>query len=218
MNPKIELKSVKHTYTLEERYALGGELARALSGYRGIETEFDQIKASYKSKLAESTAKIEKLQTDRVNGFEMRVERCVVSYRPKDRKKDFRLESAPTTQDEIVLTEDMTQGDFQAELILAEARFDKRAEIQLFQPDYGKIIVGTFQGKWFSAARIKVGARTLEERLDGEQRAHKDRHDAVRTAAKRATAWLSDSLGKDLAKGFEDGIQNAVNGEIGKDE
>lgn len=219
---KIEVKSIKHTFTLEERDSIGGDLARALGTLRGIETEFDQVKASYKSKEAEANARIQKLETDRINGFEMRQERCRVVYRPSDRKKDYFLEHANGEGPVVVLTEDMTNDDFQADLLLAESKFECKAELELFAPagssDVGKLIVGRFGGKWYSALRIKVGGRSIEERLDSEQRAYKQRHDAIKTCGKRALQWFTDTLGKDSAKGFEQSVADAIEAESGKEE
>lgn len=114
--PKLEIKSVKHTFTLEERDEVGGMLARALAALRGITAEFDEVKASYKFKIAEAEAAIGSLETKRTNGFEFRSENSRVFYRPKDRKKDYYLESDPNGGP--VLTESMTAEDFQAEIDL----------------------------------------------------------------------------------------------------
>jgi hypothetical protein len=57
--------------------------------------------------------------------------------------------------------------------------------------------------------RVKVGSKAITERLDSEQRAYKQRFDAIKTAAKTASQWLKDNL-KDLAKGFEEPIAAAV--------
>jgi hypothetical protein len=80
--PKAEtiIKSVKHTFTPAERGGLGDDLARAIGALRGVETEFDGIKASYKAKTAEVEARIDGLSTNLINGFDMRNERCVVVY------------------------------------------------------------------------------------------------------------------------------------------
>lgn len=216
---KIEIKNIKHTFTSDERNDLGGQLARSIGGLRGIEAEFDQVKASYKAKVTEAEAKIDNLSTGLVNGFEMRNERCRVNFRPKDREKDYVLESdfekytagklggALT----VVLTEPMAKDDYQAELVLAESKFDAREEINLFQPtdtDRGVLIVGRFAGKWYSALRVKIGKLTLDERLDSEQRAFKLRPDAVRHAVKRVKDWAKENLQKH-ADGFIPGFDAA---------
>ena len=65
-----ETKTIKHTYTHEEREQLGSDLAQAFGGLRGIESELDSIKASYKSKTAEAEARIDRLSTDITNRSE----------------------------------------------------------------------------------------------------------------------------------------------------
>ena len=214
--PKIEVKTIKHTFDQDERNQIGGDLARGIANLRGIDTEFDQVKASYKAKLTEAEAKMDKLSTDLMNGFEMRDRRCVVVYRPRDRKKDyiaeedwddFGAEALPA------LTEDMSQSDFQAELLQAESRFDHRAAIALFPSagsDFGTLIVGELKGNWFAALRAQIGGHKLEERLDSEQSCAKKRYDIVRRTAVRFFDWLNERLGKEAAKGFKDAIEKAV--------
>lgn len=219
--PKFETKHVKHTFSLDERNTIGGDLARAIATLRGTEAEFEQVKASYKAKVTENESRIESLSTSLMNGFEMRNKRCLVVFRPAEKKKDF----FPLTDEEVkspdvaivgrepVLTEDMTPGDFQTELVQAESAFECREEIDLFPPtetDKGLMVVGRLNGKWFSAVRVTVGKNAIEQRLDSEQRAYKQRFDAVNAAAKAAWGWLKDTLGKDNAKGFEDPIAKAV--------
>lgn len=209
---KIETKSVKHTFSNEEEKQLGGDLARTIAAARGIEAEFDQVKASYKAKTSEAEARIDSLSTALMNGFEMRQLPCVVRYRPEDKLKDYYLESEAKEHAKdfpngctIVLTEAMTRDDFQADLLLAESKFDAREEIQLFQPtetDNGLLVVGRFAGKWFTALRVKIGKLELSERLDSEQRSFKQRADAIKLAVKRVKEWAKDNL-RDHAKGFD---------------
>ena len=221
---KIEIKSVKHTFTPEERNNLGGDLARSIAGLRGIESEFDQVKASYKAKTAEQEARIDNFSTCLMNGFEMRLSKCVVVYNPKARQKHYFLETDWNAFEEArkngkangelapVLTEEMTRDDFQSELIQAESKFDNREEIQLFQPtesDSGVLIVGRFASKWFSALRVRIGKLTMEERLDSEQRSFKHRPDAIAHAVKRVKEWSKEHL-KEHAKGFEDSFKAVV--------
>jgi hypothetical protein len=216
---KIEVKNVKHVFTPEELNEIGGNLARSIAAARGIESEFDQVKASYKAKTTEAEARIDNLSTARMNGFDMRSERCVVFFRPTDSKKDYWLESDARIIPNgnrvdlglvalgklPVLTEDMTRDDFQADLLQAESKFDLREEIELFKPaegDQGILVVGRFGGKWFSALRVRIGKLQLEERLDSEQKAFKLRPDAISTAVKRVNEWARANL-KDLAAGFQ---------------
>ena len=212
---KTEIKAVKHTFTADERIALGMDLARQHGVMSGIESEFDQVKSAYKARTAESEARVGSLSTALVNGFDMRQEPCVVVYRPKDRKKDYYLEDAYKAKLELgtdgcvapVLTEDMTRDDFQAELIQAESKFDHREEIPLFpatETESGNLVVGRFGGKWFCALRVNIGKMVLAERLDSEQRAFKGRIDAVRFGVKGFMVWSEDNM-KDLAKGFQKG-------------
>lgn len=205
---KTEIKNIKHDFTLEERDIIGGELARAFGTLRGIENEFDQVKASYKSKTAEAEARIDRLSTDRSNGFVMRDTECFVCYRPADKEKDYFLSEAEALDlkhGNPVLTERMTADDFQQELIEAESKFNAREEIELFKPaegDRGILVVGRLAGKWFSALRVKIGKLEMNERLDAEQKCVKARADAVSTAVNRFKEWSKANL-KDLAKGFE---------------
>jgi hypothetical protein len=210
---KTENKTIKHTYTLEERDQLGADLARAFGSLRGVEMEFDQVKSSYKTKTAEAEARIDKLATARNNGFEFQETPCVVVYRPAKKEKEYYLTEleaevalkldGPATS--CVLTEKMTADDFQQELIEAESKFDAREEIQLFAPadgDRGLLVVGRFAGKWFGALRVKIGKLELNERLDSEQPCTITRSDAVKVAVKRVNNWAKDNL-KDLAAGFQ---------------
>jgi hypothetical protein len=220
--PKIETKAVKHKFTVEELNVIGGDLAQAFGSLRSLEAEFDQVKASYKAKQTEAEAKIDSLSMSRMNGFEIRNERCEVVLYPKERKKHFYLASAMEDYRKAdggmerpvpVLTEDMTAADFEQDLIRAESKFEAREEITLFPPagnDCGIMVVGRFKDKWFAALRVKIGQRTLDERLDTEQPCSKKRADMIKRAAKRLGEWLFDSLGKDAAKGFEEPIAAAV--------
>jgi hypothetical protein len=222
---KSETKTIKHTYTHEEREQLGADLAQAFGTLRGIETEFEGIKASYKSKTAEAEAKIDRISTNITNRFHMRDAACVPTYRPADKEKDYWLEedvklvpdgiTIPSGLAELgkfpVLTEKMTADDFQQELIEAESKFDAREEIELFKPaegDRGILVVGRLAGKWFSALRVKIGKLELNERLDAEQKCVKERPAAVVIAIKRFNAWAKENL-KDLATGFAESA-NAV--------
>lgn len=212
---KTEIKNVRHDFSGEEKQQLGGDLARAFGALRGIESEFDGIKASYKSKTAEAEAKIDRLSTDITNGFVMRDTPCFVTYRPSEKEKDYWMPNKEGTAPAPglpVLTERMTADDFQQELIEAESKFDCREEISLFQPtetDQGVLVVGRLANRWFSALRVNIGKLVLNERLDAEQKCVKYRPDAVAMAVKRFTAWSKENL-KDLAKGFTDSAQAVV--------
>ena len=207
---KTEIKNIRHDFSDTEKQQFGGELARSIGTLRGIETEFDGVKASYKSKTAEAEARIDRISTDITNGFVMRDTPCFVVFRPADKEKDYYVTEAsaanPSKEVPPVLTEKMTAADFQQELIEAEAKFDAREEIELFKPaegDRGILVVGRLAGRWFSALRVKIGKLELSERLDAEQKSVKERPAAVALAVKRFNAWAKDNL-KDLAAGFAD--------------
>lgn len=209
---KTETKTIRHQFSDEEKIAMGGDLSRAIAHARDVESEFDEVKASYKSKLASATTRIGSISTALMNGFELRPTKCRVVYRPKERKKDFFLVDAPEDA-APVLTEDMEAEDYAQDLIQAEAKFEAREEIQLFAPaadSVGTLVVGRFRGRWYSALRVTVGHSKIEERLDSEQKSVKARWDAVRLAGKRALEWLGETLGAEAAKGFRDPINTAV--------
>lgn len=213
---KTEVKNIRHDFSDTEKQQLGGELARSIGTLRGIETEFDGVKASYKSKTAEAEARIDRISTDITNGFVMRDTACFVVYRPADKEKDYYVTEAsaanPSKEVPPVLTEKMTADDFQRELIETEAKFDAREEIELFKPaggDRGVLVVGRLAGKWFSALRVKIGKLELNERLDAEQKSVKERPAAVALGVKRLNAWAKENL-KDLATGFAESANNVV--------
>lgn len=209
---KIETKVIKHDFSNAEKQQRGEELARTIAELRGVETEFDGVKADYKAKIESKKTQIESLGTAVVNGFEMRNVRCRVEFLPKIRKKHFYPENADEGA-KPVLVEDMTSEDFALELIEAESKFDTREEITLFpatERDNGILVVGRYHGKWYSALRITIGKHRIDERMNSESRAYKQRVDAINTAAKRALTWLSETLGKDAGKGFADPINKAI--------
>ena len=89
---KIEVKNVKHEFTQDERNQIGGDLARSIGEMRGIEGEFDQVKASFKARITEKESRIDALSTNLVNGFDYRNERCVVLFNRQEGKKYYYLE------------------------------------------------------------------------------------------------------------------------------
>lgn len=207
-----EAKIVKHIFTQQELNDRGAELARTIAGKRGTEAELDQVKADYKHKIAEADAKVDKLSTSLMNGFEMREMTCRVEFCAKEGKKKYYLADAPEGAEPVAI-EDMTTADYEMDLLQAEGRFECREEIPLWQQvngDSGILVVGRLNTRWFSALRISISGQSLHERLDSLQRSVKRRPDAVKTAAKRAQEWLNGTLGKDGAKGFADGINNII--------
>lgn len=209
---RIETKTIRHDFTPAEQIGIGKELSLGITRSRLLEDEFKQVKAGYAARQTEADARVQRLSASIEAGFELREARCRVVYRPKDRKKDFFPEDAPEDAAPS-LTEDMTQDDFQADLLHAEGRFELREEIALIPRvgnDRGVLVVGRLAGRWYSALRINIGARRIEERLDSEQKAVKRRPDAVKTAATRALSWINETFGKDIAKGFSKFIDDVI--------
>lgn len=211
--PKIETKQLRHDFTDMEKAGMGGDLSRVIAGLRQTQNEADESKASYKAKITAAEAEVDRISTSLMNGWEFRLKRCRVVMRPKDKKKDFFLEDAPPGAGPV-LTEDMTNADFELDLIAAEGRFDLREEISLFPiagVSQGIIVVGRFKGRWYTALRINIeNKHKIEERLDSEQKSVKARWDAIKLAAGRAQQWLSDTLGDENAAGFKDPIAKAI--------
>ncbi len=182
---------------------------------KATQEEFDSVKAVWKARIAEHESRQATLSAMLNAGFEMRMKECVVVYRPKDRKKDYFL-AAPGISDVLdgtpVLTEDMMPDDYQQELIEAESIFDKQCRIDIFQPtgpDYGTIVVGFLADRWYAACRCQVGTARMEERLDSEQQAFKERFDSINAAGDRFAKWASANL-KAAAKGFVDPLAKAI--------
>lgn len=214
-------KNVKHCFTAEERVKLSDDLVVALDAKTNAEAEFDSVKATYKAKITEAESRVGTLASSLRAGFDMRVKDCILEFRPEDRQKDYFLavpkdgKTSELTKGDLALTEPMTPGDFQQELIAADSVYEKRASITLFPSvgdDYGLIVVGELSGKWYAAGRVKIGSKVLEERLNAEQRSFKQRYDAIVNAAKRVSKWAGEQLKSD-AKGFEAPIKAAVEAE-----
>jgi len=220
--PKIETKSVKHTFTPEEVTSLNGDFRRSYDSLKAVEAEFDSVRATYKSKITEAESRMATLSATLNAGFEMRQEKCLVIFQPKESKKFFFLEEfTPDSGADPVLIEPMTPADFQTELIEAEAKFELREEIPLFTPandDNGTLIVGRFGKRWYAALRVKIGTRILGERLDSEQPASKERFDAVKRACKRFTEWLKENLGPEESKGFQNDLASVLEKHKERDE
>ena len=172
---KNETKTVMYKFSHDEREKLGGDLARSFGALRGIESEFDGVKADYKAKTTAAEANIDRISTNITNGFEMRTLPCWCVFNLADKKKSWYLSEEDAKEADpkkVVLIENMGPDDFQLELLEAESKFDAREELQLFQPvegDRGILVVGRLAGKWFSALRVKIGKLELNERLDAEQ-------------------------------------------------
>lgn len=215
--PILVKKSVKHFFTPEELAVLNVDFGNAYDAVKSAEADFDAIKAVHKGKIQEAESKMTTLRATINAKFEYREKELEVVFRPADKKKDYYL---PEHGDHspVVLTEDMTQDDFQQDLLQAESVFSKRRELNLWAAgdDRGTLIVGQLGNRWYSALRGNIGAVKLEERLDSEQKAFKAREAAVNTACTRALEWIAAMLGDEAAKGFTEGIRKLAETEAGK--
>ena len=219
MNEKTPLKKikrhVKHIFTPEEIAALNIEFRQSFANLKSVEAEFDSVKASYKAKTTEAESKMETLNATLQAGFELREKPLVIVMDFKAGKKFFYLESILVDGEvpadaEPLITEVVTDADRQQELIEAEARFECREAIKLFEPaatDFGTMTVGRLDGKWFSALNVTIGSRVLAEHLDSEQPASKKRADQIKRTCKRFTEWLNENLGREDAKGFINALE-----------
>jgi hypothetical protein len=117
---KVEVKRVKCRLTDEEKLEKGAELVGRMQELTTLEGEFEEVKAGYKAKMAEAEGKVAVTASVLRAGFEWREVECVVEYRPKDGKKDYRR--AGHEMEGVVLTEDMRPEDFQVELPVEEKR------------------------------------------------------------------------------------------------
>lgn len=204
--PRVIEKNVRHTFTQAELLSLGKELSRAITSARLLEDEAKQIKDSYKARQTEADGKVQTLSADLDAGFQFRRKLCRVVFRPAEKKKDFWPVDQPDAP-EPALTEDMTQDDFQQDLLQAESKFECREEIELFPPagqDRGVMVVGRYGGQWFGALRMQIGGVKIEEKLDSEQRSAKHRIAAIKIGIDKAHGWIAEQYGQDKANGFAD--------------
>jgi hypothetical protein len=223
-------KSVKHTFSPEETAQLNVEFRQSYANLKAVEADAASVKSQLKAEVDEAQAQMDLKNSLLKAGYEMRVKKLVVIFRPDDRKKDFYLQNGGkgelSLEERIaagelpVLTEDMNQDDFEQDLIQTESAFESKVELTLWQAgdDKGKMVVGSQKGRWFAAVRGNVGTVKIEERLDSEQLATKKRFDAITRAAKRLNDWLKVNLGKDVAKGFAEALDKVVDGEKEKAE
>lgn len=213
---KVVKRSVKHTFTKEETAQLHTEFRQSFANLKSVEAEFDSVKASYKAKTTEAESKMETLNATLQAGFEFREKPLVLVMDMKEGKKSFYLEAALVDGEipeglEPVIVEPVTDADRQQELIEAESKFEARAEIPLFEyiddDNNGEMIVGRLNGKWFSALRVRIGTRIIQERLDSEQPCSKKRSDQINRTCKRFCEWLDENLGREEAKGFKNHVE-----------
>lgn len=222
--PPIVKKNVRHDFTSDEIKMLNVDFGQAFDTLGAVESEFDNVKAVWKAKTTEAESHMKTLRATINAGFEHRLKDCVVIFRPADKKKDFFLQTDWENQEKgfavPIATEDMTTADFEQDLIQAESGFENRVELELWNvgADIGILVVGKLKNKWFTAVRANVGSVRIEERLDSEQVSAKKRFEALQWASSRLAKWLKANLGKDVAKGFEEVIFKAVDGEKEKAE
>lgn len=207
-----EVRQVKHEYTVPEKVQLGSELAHAHEKLGNIEKEFEEVRTGFKARIAAQEAQVGVLATNLRNGYDFRAERVWVTMRPKDKKKDWRLEGDDETA-APVLTEDMTPDDFQYQFQMDERKFEAKEEIVLFPSvgdAYGNLIVGRSKDRWFSALRMRVAGMDLVESLNLEGKNWKNRRDCVRQSVARASAWIADKHGLEVANGFAAGFDDVI--------
>jgi len=219
---KTITRSVKHTFKTEEIANLNTEFRQAFANLKAVEAEFDKVKASYKAKTTEAESIMETLNATLQAGFEYRDEKCVVVLNAKDSKKLFFLEliaaflseQSPDPldwpADKAAIVEAMTAEDFQKELVEAESKFELFKEITIFPAagnDFGVLAVGRLGGKWFSALRVTIGGRKIEERLDSEQSCSKKRSVQIDRSLGRFLVWVEEQLGREAAKGFKNHVE-----------
>lgn len=148
-------------------------------------------------------------------GFELRDKKCVVVLDVEKHKKLFFLESLLVDGElpkdaEPVLVENLTTEDLQYALLEAERQFEQFEEINIFpatENDYGIMAVGRLNGKWFSALRVNIGGRKIEERLDSEQSCSKKRNVQIDRTLTRFFNWTVEQLGREAAKGFKNQLE-----------
>jgi hypothetical protein len=120
VEPKVEVKRVKCGLTDEEKLEKAAELVGRMQELTALEGEIEEVKAGYKAEVAEVKGRVASGASVLRNGFEWREVECVVEYRPKDGKKDYRR--VGQEMEGVVLTEDMRPGDFKVELPVEEKR------------------------------------------------------------------------------------------------
>jgi|SRR5665213_2763057 len=215
---KIIVKNVKHVFTTTEIAKLNVEFGTAYDAIAVAEANLKSVTEVEKAKVSEAKARSARIRSEVNAGFENRDEKCVVVLDLKAGKKHFYLESSLVDgkfqKCEVpILTEAITDGDRQQELLEAESQFEAKEDIELFKPagqDIGVLTVGRLNGKWFAALRVKIGTRAITERLDSEQPFAKKRADGVKKACKRFDEWLKENLGHEEAKGFQNALALVV--------
>lgn len=80
--------NVKHSITDKEMAELARDQSRQIQMKRSHEAEFAQIKTSYKAKIEEAEASIQRIAISIQGGFEMRNVRCLIA---NERPEGYRL-------------------------------------------------------------------------------------------------------------------------------
>lgn len=104
-------------YTDAERLELGKKLADEHADLRQVNSDFDRVKADFKSKITTHEAKIEDFSNKVSTGYRIEDVKCRWNM-DQPRAGEKTLVRADT--DEIVEMTDMTTADKQAELKLAD--------------------------------------------------------------------------------------------------
>ena len=228
--PPIEKKMVKHVFDREEILEIGSNLAREHANQGVITAEASQVASTFKAKIKETEARIEKASNDITSGFEFREKRCRVEFFPKISKKHFFLEHDPKGA-EPVLIEDMTSDDFQTEIPTGESEeeepgdgkiyLERVEDIDLFQKagnSTGVLSIGRHWNKWYTALNVKIGSHVMEEVLDTTSMPFVERPDALHGTIQRYIRFLKEYLEPADATGFIKLIDASFEGQLEREE
>jgi hypothetical protein len=213
---KNEKKKIQHKYTPSEVAQLHTDLLNALSSVDRVNSELDQVKTTFKAKIAEQECRVVTIRSNLGAGFEFRDIDCRCEFAPAIGKKHWYR----TDTGELALTEEMSQDDFQRELFEAEEKFDEKREFKLWEPkskDEAVMVIGRREDSWFVALRLRVGAFELQQRLDSEQVSFKMRSIAVEHGFVTMKEWVIRHLG-DMAEGFYKSAWDVLKPEMEKTE
>jgi hypothetical protein len=114
----------QYNFTEAEKIANGVEIGTITADIIGLEEQSKSVAKDYKGRLDMMEMKRQALALKLTRGYEFREIEALVTFRPKDGKKDFRH---PFTM-EIIRVEDMTQADFQMELMAKRDMESKKKE------------------------------------------------------------------------------------------
>lgn len=116
LNKKLETsRMLRIQYTDAERLELGKKLAEEHAELRGVNSDFDRVKANFKSKITSKEANIEDLSNKVSTGYHIADVKCKWVMRNPDalHKTLYRLDTGDSVE-----TVDMVTEDFQAEMEL----------------------------------------------------------------------------------------------------